>query len=114
MTVREILKMGDPRLLRVAQPVTEFDTPAPLAPWLDDAGFDASGLTLAVGAGIVLGRMRLERWVEPFVYEIKVGGVALDPSQGLSWAERFAAGAPPDQYGPDIEKARAFLRQVKP
>jgi len=26
MTVREILKMGDERLLRVAQPVTEFDT----------------------------------------------------------------------------------------
>src|SRR4051812_32953443 len=28
MTVREILKMGDPRLLRVAQPVTAFGTPA--------------------------------------------------------------------------------------
>ena len=28
MTVREILKMGDARLLRVAQPVKEFDTPA--------------------------------------------------------------------------------------
>jgi peptide deformylase len=27
MTVREILKMGDPRLLRVAGPVTAFDTP---------------------------------------------------------------------------------------
>ena len=27
MTVREILKMGDERLLRVAQPVTAFDTP---------------------------------------------------------------------------------------
>ena len=27
MTVREILKMGDPRLLRVAPPVTAFDTP---------------------------------------------------------------------------------------
>ena len=27
MTVREILKMGDPRLLRVAAPVTAFDTP---------------------------------------------------------------------------------------
>lgn len=26
MAVREILKMGDPRLLRVAQPVTDFDT----------------------------------------------------------------------------------------
>jgi peptide deformylase len=28
MTVRDILKMGDPRLLRVAQPVTAFDTDA--------------------------------------------------------------------------------------
>ena len=27
MAVREILKMGDPRLLRIAQPVREFDTP---------------------------------------------------------------------------------------
>ncbi len=27
MTVREILKMGDPCLLRQAQPVTQFDTP---------------------------------------------------------------------------------------
>lgn len=28
MTVHTILKMGDPRLLRVAQPVTDFDSPA--------------------------------------------------------------------------------------
>jgi peptide deformylase len=28
MAVRDVLKMGDPRLLRVAQPVTQFDTPA--------------------------------------------------------------------------------------
>ena len=27
MTVRDILKMGDPRLLRVAEPVAAFDTP---------------------------------------------------------------------------------------
>jgi len=27
MAVREILKMGDPRLLRIAESVTEFDTP---------------------------------------------------------------------------------------
>ncbi|SFC45566.1 peptide deformylase [Massilia yuzhufengensis] len=27
MTVREILRMGDPRLLRVAEPVRQFDTP---------------------------------------------------------------------------------------
>jgi peptide deformylase len=28
MTIRDILKMGDPRLLRVAEPVRDFDTPA--------------------------------------------------------------------------------------
>ena len=28
MSVREILKMGDPRLLRTAQPVTDFDSDA--------------------------------------------------------------------------------------
>jgi peptide deformylase len=27
MAIREILKMGDPRLLRIAQPVHQFDTP---------------------------------------------------------------------------------------
>ena len=27
MAIHEILKMGDPRLLRIAQPVTDFDTP---------------------------------------------------------------------------------------
>jgi peptide deformylase len=27
MTIREILKMGDPRLLRIAKPVEQFDTP---------------------------------------------------------------------------------------
>ena len=27
MTVRTLLKMGDPRLLQQARPVTEFDTP---------------------------------------------------------------------------------------
>lgn len=29
--IRDVLKMGDPRLLRVAQPITEFGTPALLA-----------------------------------------------------------------------------------
>ncbi|MFM7141627.1 MAG: peptide deformylase, partial [Alphaproteobacteria bacterium] len=27
MAIREILRMGDPRLLRTAQPVRELDTP---------------------------------------------------------------------------------------
>jgi tetratricopeptide (TPR) repeat protein len=28
--------------------------------------------------------------------------------------ELFAAGAPRERYGPDVEKARAFLRQGRP
>ena len=35
MAIREILKMGDPRLLRQAQPVTQFGTPE-LAQLVDD------------------------------------------------------------------------------
>ncbi len=48
MAVHEILKMGDPRLLRVAQPVREFDTPALHALVADM--FDTMGA--AQGAGL--------------------------------------------------------------
>jgi peptide deformylase len=48
MAIREILKMGDPRLLRVAAPVTEFDTPALLA--LIEDMFDT--MRAANGAGL--------------------------------------------------------------
>ena len=48
----------------------------------------ASGLTIAILAGAVLGRMRLERYVEPFVYETNMPTCA-DPAAGLSWNERF-------------------------
>lgn len=49
MAVREILKMGDPRLLRVAEPVTEFDTPAMKALIADmfDTMHHANGAGLA-------------------------------------------------------------------
>jgi peptide deformylase len=48
MAVREILKMGDPRLLRVAQPVREFRTPA-LRVLIDDM-FET--MAAARGAGL--------------------------------------------------------------
>jgi peptide deformylase len=48
MAVREILKMGDPRLLRIAAPVTEFDTPNLLA--LVEDLFDT--MRAANGAGL--------------------------------------------------------------
>ena len=48
MAVREILKMGDPRLLRVAHPVREFDTPE-LHTLIEDM-FDT--MEAATGAGL--------------------------------------------------------------
>ncbi|HJV61939.1 MAG TPA: peptide deformylase [Albitalea sp.] len=48
MTVRQILKMGDPRLLRIAQPVTRFDTPE-LRSLIDDM-FET--MHAAQGAGL--------------------------------------------------------------
>lgn len=48
MAIREILKMGDPRLLRIAAPVTEFDTPDLLA--LVEDMFDT--MRAANGAGL--------------------------------------------------------------
>ena len=49
MTIREILKMGDPRLLRVAQAVQAFDTPALHALVVDlfETMHDANGAGLA-------------------------------------------------------------------
>src|ERR1700712_4634488 len=49
MTVRDILKMGDPRLLRIAQPVEAFDTPTLQALIVDmfDTMHAANGAGLA-------------------------------------------------------------------
>lgn len=50
----------------------------------------ASGISIGVISGIILGRMKLERYVEGFVYEIKAKGNrprGLD--EQLTWAERF-------------------------
>lgn len=66
MAVRPILKMGDPRLLVPAEPVTEFDTPE-LHALIDDM-FDtmaaAGGVGLAapqIGVGLQLVIMGFER-----------------------------------------------------
>lgn len=72
MAVREILKMGDPRLLRVARPVREFDTPAlhALVRDLFDTMRAANGAGLAapqIGvdlAVVIFGFARNERYPE--------------------------------------------------
>jgi uncharacterized membrane protein YraQ (UPF0718 family) len=49
----------------------------------------ASGLTIAILAGVVLGRMKLERYVEPFVFETHMPQGA-DPAAGLQWSDRIS------------------------
>jgi len=47
-----------------------------------------SGLTIAIVAGVIIGRLKLERYVEDFVWQIKVGkGASL--SDQPSWTQRF-------------------------
>ncbi|MCL1594142.1 MAG: permease [Actinomycetia bacterium] len=50
------------------------------------------GLLVAIVAGYVLGRLRLERWVEPFVFETKLRGELIEPSTDMPWTDRLAFG----------------------
>jgi uncharacterized membrane protein YraQ (UPF0718 family) len=49
----------------------------------------ASGLTIAIATGLVLGRLRLERFVEDFVWKTSFRA-GEDDGAGLSWEERFS------------------------
>ncbi|MGZ4133340.1 MAG: permease [Actinomycetota bacterium] len=63
-----------------------------------------AGLTIAVAAGFALGRMHAERWVEPFVFETKVGAAAA-LGGSLTWRDRFALGR---------EEVLTIVRKVLP
>ena len=58
--------------------------------WKTAALYVALGLAIAIAAGWVIGRLRMERYVEPFVYEIAVG--QLDSVERLTWSDRTARG----------------------
>ena len=73
--------------------------------WKITAVYVVSGLVIASVAGWLIGRMHLERWVEPFVFETTLRGKAIDPSRGLSWDDRLAMGR---------EEVRIILAKVWP
>ncbi len=50
-----------------------------------------SGLTMAIAAGMVIGRLGLERYVEDFVWQIQFSA-AQDDSGRATWAQRFERG----------------------
>lgn len=52
--------------------------------------YAATGVVIAITAGWLIGRLRMERHVEPWVYEVKVSGEGSE--ENLSWNQRIAAG----------------------
>jgi len=64
-----------------------------------------AGLLIAIVAGYVLGRLKLERWVEPFVFETRLGGQLIDPAAGLTWDDRIQMG---------VEEVGVILRKIWP
>ncbi|PKQ21477.1 MAG: hypothetical protein CVT65_18335 [Actinobacteria bacterium HGW-Actinobacteria-5] len=64
-----------------------------------------AGLLIAIVAGFVIGRLKLERFVEPFVFETKLRGQAIDPSVGLTWDDRLTMGR---------EEVASILRRIWP
>jgi uncharacterized protein len=58
--------------------------------WKVAALYMGTGLIIAIVAGFVIGRLRLERWVEPWVYATKTGVGGEDSK--LTWADRVRAG----------------------
>jgi uncharacterized membrane protein YraQ (UPF0718 family) len=73
--------------------------------WKVAATYVVAGLVLAVVAGWVIGRLRLERHVEPFVFETTLRGQPVDLSTELSWEDRFAMGR---------EEVVSILRKIWP
>ncbi len=64
-----------------------------------------AGLVIAILAGFTIGRLKLERWVEPFVFETKLRGHVIDSTAGLSWDDRIQMG---------IEEVASILRKIWP
>ncbi len=65
---------------------------ASLFGWRIAALYIAAGLTVAIVAGWVLGRLGVQRWVEPFVFETRLHGQIVDSTAHLTLDDRFALG----------------------
>lgn len=60
--------------------------------WQITALYVVSGLMIAIVSGWILGRLHVKRWVEPFVFDVKLGGQTIDPSLGLTFGQRMQMG----------------------
>jgi uncharacterized protein len=73
--------------------------------WQIAALYVAAGLTVATVAGWTLGRLGVERWVEPFVFETTLGGQVIDATAGLTFDQRIQMG---------VEEVATILRKIWP
>lgn len=73
--------------------------------WKIAAIYLISGLTIAIGAGIILGKLKLERWVEPFVFETKLNQQAGFAAPQYTLGERTKIG---------IEESASIVRKIWP
>jgi len=64
-----------------------------------------AGLVIAIVAGFVLGRLKVERWIEPFVFETRLGGQVIDSTVGLTWDDRIQMG---------MEEVATILKKIWP
>ena len=67
----------------------------------------AAGVSIAIVAGWVIGRLRLERWVEPFVFETRLRGQVIDSTAHLTWPDRIQLGI--DEVGTILRKIWPYL-----
>ncbi len=73
--------------------------------WQVTAVYIGAGLVIAIVAGWVLGRLGVQKWVEPFVFETKLGGQSIDPAAGLTFDQRIQMG---------IEEVGTIVRKIWP
>lgn len=73
--------------------------------WKIAALYVGAGLGVAVLGGWILGRLGVERWVEPFVFQSRLGGQVLDSTAGLSFDDRIQMG---------VEEVQSILRKIWP
>jgi len=64
-----------------------------------------AAVSIAIIAGFVLGRLHVERWVEPFVFQTTLRGQPIDPASGLTFDQRVAIG---------VEEVGSILRRIWP
>lgn len=73
--------------------------------WQIAALYVGAAITIAIVAGWVLGRLHVERWVEPFVFETTIKGEVVDPAMGLTMDQRVRMG---------IEEVGTIWRKIWP